>query len=48
MINKQNIKECKRALKSIRKIGIQAQGKNGKSNVTGSFFRECLTTITRA
>ena len=46
MINKQTLEECQRALLSIRKISYQ--GKSTKEGrVTGSFFRECLTTITR-
>lgn len=48
MINKQTLEECQRALLSIRKISYQENSDNNKGKVTGSFFRECRTTITRA
>jgi hypothetical protein len=47
MINKQTIEECQRALGSIRKISYQKKSNSTTGKVTGSFFRECRTTITR-
>lgn len=47
MINKQALEECQRALQSIKKISYQEKSNTKESQVTGSFFRECLTTITR-
>ncbi|RAI86717.1 hypothetical protein [Algoriphagus yeomjeoni] len=47
MINKQTMEECQKALLSIRKISYQESNNNAQGRVTGSFFRECRTTITR-
>lgn len=46
MINKQTLAECQKALQSVRKISLQGKS-NKEGRVTGSFFRECLTTFTR-
>ncbi|WP_339881117.1 hypothetical protein [uncultured Algoriphagus sp.] len=46
MINRQALEECQRALSSIRKINYQAKSNDKHGKVTGSFFRECLTTLT--
>jgi hypothetical protein len=45
--DKQTLNECQRALQSVRKISYQQKSKKGEGRVTGSFFRECLTTFTR-
>ncbi|WP_157243452.1 hypothetical protein [Algoriphagus resistens] len=47
MINKQTLEECQQALGSIRKISYQGKSNNKNGRITGSFFRECLTTFTR-
>ncbi|WP_157373471.1 hypothetical protein [Algoriphagus terrigena] len=47
MINKQTLDECQRALQSVRKISHQGKSNSKGGRVTGSFFRECLTTFTR-
>ncbi|WP_157243567.1 hypothetical protein [Algoriphagus resistens] len=47
MKNKQTFEECQQALQSIRKISYQGKSNNRDGRVTGSFFRECLTTFTR-
>ncbi|MDR7130990.1 hypothetical protein J2X69_003349 [Algoriphagus sp. 4150] len=48
MTNKQTLEECQKALLSIRKISYQKKSNSKNGKVTGSFFRECRTTITRA
>jgi hypothetical protein len=47
MINKQTLDECQKALQSIKRISYQGKSNRKEGRVTGSFFRECLTTFTR-